>query len=248
MKLKWLIFSICLWVSALGVQAQTPPPLAILLEPTPTLRDSLSYYQQRVLRSYERWLSLIPNIGTFQYAGNIGMVSAGIGWDYGKQNRWETHAQMGFIPKGHNERAALTFTIRENLVPWSFGIGSRKWAATQPANQHIPWNKRAAVSIEPAVFSLFGNTIFNDEFWVKEPEKYNGGNYYRFSSKVRFHIGFGSRISLNIPEAKRFRTERISFYYELSTYDLAIISAIPNKDITLGDILCLGLGMQYKFF
>ncbi len=248
MKWKWLIFSICWWMVFTAGKAQTAPSYAAIDGKPLTTRDSLTYYQQRVLRSYERWNNLIPNISTLQLAGNIGVFSAGFGWDYGKHDRWETVLQFGLVPKDHNERAAFTFTARECLIPWSVGLGYRRWAAPQASDTHIPWNKRAAFSFEPAVFSFFANTIFNDEFWVKEPEKYNGGDYYRFSSKVRFHLGIGSRISLNIPEAKRRHYDRISLYYELSSYDLAIISAIPNKDITLGDILCLGLGIQYKFF
>ena len=248
MKLRLLIFSICYWFAVAGLKAQDATPVASMLKAPTSMRDSLDYYHKRVLRTYERWISLIPNIGTVQVAGNIGVLSVGAGWDYGKNDRWETHAQFGLVPKDHNERAAFTFTLRENLVPWSFGLGHRRWAAPQSADTHIAWNRRAAFSFEPAVFSFFANTIFNDEFWVKEPEKYNSGNYYRFSSKVRLHLGFGSRISLNIPEEKRRRYDRVSFYYELSSYDLAIISAVPNKDITLGDILCLGFGIQYKFF
>lgn len=204
-----------------------------------------SVYDINVERAKERWIRILPNIGTLQYAGNIGYFSMGIGWDYGKHDRWETHIQTGFLPKMEAERAAFTFTLRENLVPWSFGLGRRSWAETRDGRA---WNRRAICSFEPAVFSMFLNTIFNDEFWVKEPEKYNGGDYYRFSSKVRTHIGFGSRLSLNIPRARQKHFERISLYYEISSYDLAIISSVPNKSITMDDILCLGFGLQYKFF
>lgn len=207
----------------------------------------------RMERMQEHWLQLIPNIATVQYAGNIGLISAGIGWDYGKHDRWETHMQVAFLPKYHSAKASATFTLRENLIPWSLGLGKRKWArpsdATELATDRtLTWSRRALFSFEPAVFSMFMNTIFDDEFWVAEPEKYNGGDYYRFSSKVRTHIGFGSRISINTPSKWRRRYDRISLYYELSTYDLAIISAIPNEKISLGDILRLGIGIQYKFF
>lgn len=204
-----------------------------------------SEYDLNVERAKEKWLKVIPNIGTIQYAGNIGAISAGIGWDYGKHDRWETHIQAGFVPKMKSERAAMTFTLRENLVPWSFGLGRRSWAEKCNDRQ---WNRRAICSLEPAVFSFFMNTIFNDEFWVREPEKYNGGDYYNFSSKVRTHIAISSRLSLNIPRDRQKHFERISVYYEISTYDLAIISAIPNKTITIDDILCAGVGIQYKFF
>ena len=218
-----------------------------------TIEQSASRHERNVAQWQRRWLSLIPNIGTVQYAGNIGMGSIGFGWDYGKNDRWETLVLLGFVPKYHTEQGNVTFTLRENLVPWSIGLGTRRWA--QPHNatytgstRPLPWNRRAFASFEPMVFTTSLSTIFNNQFWVKEPEKYNGGDYYRFSSKVRLHLGVGSRLRLNIPNPQRRHFDRISFYYELSTYDLAIISAVPNEKLTLGDILCLGIGLQYKFF
>ncbi|MDO4497096.1 MAG: hypothetical protein Q4B58_04575 [Bacteroidales bacterium] len=226
MMLKRLIFSLLCLVT-FAVSAQT------------------TGHDLRVEQVKQRWLNAIPCIGTLQYAGDIGFLSLGLGWDYGKNDRWETHLQIGFLPKLETETEALTFTLRESFVPWSLGLGKRAWVDNRKSGS---WNRRAVFSFEPAVFSLFINSIFNDEFWVKEPDKYNDGDYYRFSSKMRIHLGIGSRISLNVPHEKRTHFERVSFYYEVSTYDLAIISAIPNKAITLGDILCLGIGLQYKFF
>ncbi|MCR5394241.1 MAG: hypothetical protein K6E86_02470 [Bacteroidales bacterium] len=210
-------------------------------------------HEREVARMYRRWLSIIPNLGVFQYAGNIGAGSIGLGWDYGKHERWETLVLVGYVPRHHNQKGDVTFTLRENLVPWSLGLGTRRWAQPVTATytygrERLPWNRRAFASFEPAVFTVSLSTIFDDQFWVKEPEKYNGGDYYRFSSKVRLHLGFGSRLSLNVPREHRKHSDRLSIYYELSTYDLAIISAIPSKKITLGDILCLGVGVQLKFF
>lgn len=210
-------------------------------------------YEQRISRIQQRWMSLIPSLGRIQYAGNIGWISIGFGWDYGRNEQWETLIQLGYLPKFKSDANDLTFTLRENYIPWSIGLGRRSWA--QPHNatgtlSHAPlnWNRRAVASFEPLVFTMALNTIFDDEFWIHEPNKYNGGDYYRFSSKIRIHLGIGSRLSFNIPKEKRRRFDRVSLYYDLSTYDLAIITAVPNEKITLGDILCLGIGVQYKFF
>ena len=236
MKWKWLISNLLLASWAITLSANDG-------------RD----YEQRVEQIHQRWMAMIPNLGIVQYAGNIGMCSTGIGWSYGKDERWESLVLVGYVPKHHTQKSNITFTLRENLIPWSLGLGKRQWARPDSTTYmgetiYIPWNRRAFASFEPVVFTASLSTIFNDQFWVKEPEKYNGGDYYRFSSKVRLHLGLGSRLSLNVPQERRRHFDRISLYYELSTYDLAIISAIPNKKLSLGDILCLGLGVQYKFF
>jgi len=233
MRLRLLIFNLLLMVGCCPLWAEQ------------------TAHEQRVANAQAKWARLIPNIGCLQYAGDIGLVSAGFGWDYGKNDRWETTIHAGFVPKYNADNWDLTFTLRENFIPWSIGLGPRRWAdktGKSTSGEKLDWNRRAFASFDPFYCSFFVNTIFDDEFWVHEPNKYNGGDYYRFSSKVRFHFGIGSRFSLNIPQAQRRRFDKISVYGLLSTYDLAVISAIPNEKITLSDILCLGIGVQYKFF
>lgn len=186
-------------------------------------------YAAYVQRAHRRWLRLIPNLGILQYAGDIGMISAGLGWDYGRHDRWETQFLVGYLPKFHAKENDITLTLKENLVPWSITCGSH------------------GLTVQPAVFTLFVNSVLDDEFWTEEPDRYPSG-YYGFSSRIRWSLGFGGRISLDIPEAKRHHADRISLYYELSTCDLYIVSAVPNDRLNFGDILRLGLGVQYRFF
>lgn len=185
-------------------------------------------YEERLEHAQDRWMNLIPNLFIGQYAGNIGYFSSGIGWDYGKHKRWETHLLLGFIPKYVMDEDMLTFTIRENYIPWNIGCNG-------------------IISFTPLVASFSLNTVFNNEFWFTESERYPG-DYYRFSSKLRAQIGIGSRINLHFTNYNRKMTDRLSFYYDLSSYDLAIISYVPNRSLKLKDILALGIGIQYKFF
>lgn len=186
-------------------------------------------YDQRVEHAYDKWMKAIPNLFLSQYAGNIGFLSFGIGWDYGKQDQWETHLLLGFIPHFVMADDMPTFTLRESYAPWTLGCNG-------------------IISITPLVTSFSVNTVFNNEFWFTESERYPG-DYYRFSSKLRAQIGIGSRINLHFTNYKRKDTDRLSLYYEISTYDLALISYFPNhSSFKLSDILALGIGLQYKFF
>lgn len=186
-------------------------------------------YEQRVEHAYNKWMKIIPNLFLTQYAGNIGFLSTGIGWDYGKHDQWETHMLLGFIPHYVMADDMPTFTLRECYLPWTFECND-------------------IFSISPLVASFSINTVFNSEFWFTESERYPG-DYYRFSSKLRAQIGIGSRINLNLSKNKQTELDRLSFYYEISTYDLALISYVPNlSSFRLSDILALGIGFQYKFF
>lgn len=219
---RWLVLAIML-LSMSNIYAQEATT-----EPFNTINRAKKGYDVRLEHARSHWMKAIPNLYLLQYAGNIGFLSGGIGWDYGKREQWETHMLIGYLPEMVMDQWMVTMTIRESFVPWEVRC-----------NNFITWN--------PTLFNLSINTVFNSEFWITEKEKYPG-DYYRFSSKIRAQIGLGGRVNLHFTNYNRRLTDRISFYYELSTYDLALISYIPNKAIKLSDILALGFGVQYKFF
>ena len=48
--------------------------------------------------------TLIPTQGVIQNAGNMGLVSCGVGWDYGRRSQWETHLLLGYVPKHKSKK------------------------------------------------------------------------------------------------------------------------------------------------
>ena len=79
----------------------------------------MTKYDRRIHRHREHWAELIPTQFILQYAGNMGLMSVGIGWDYGKHKQWETNLLFGYLPKISSHRGKLTMTIKENFLPWS---------------------------------------------------------------------------------------------------------------------------------
>ena len=63
-----------------------------------------SRYDKRVHRYRKHWESLIPTHTKLQFAGNMGLLSLGTGWDYGKRNQWETDIFFGILPKYDSKR------------------------------------------------------------------------------------------------------------------------------------------------
>ena len=76
-------------------------------------------YDKRVHRYRCHWEKLIPTHTKIQFAGNMGLLSFGTGWDYGKKNQWETDIFLGFIPKYQSKRTKITMTLKQNYMPWS---------------------------------------------------------------------------------------------------------------------------------
>ncbi|MBR3732921.1 MAG: hypothetical protein IKN22_00125 [Bacteroidaceae bacterium] len=197
---------------------------------TKPAKGSPEYYEYRMERYNQFWRSLIPNQARVQYAGSVGAANIGLGWHYGGRDKrlWETDFMFGFVPKSSAPEAHLTFTIRQSYIP--FRLRMTDWLAYEPLST-----------------GLIFNTIFGEQFWVNEPSRYPN-KYYGFSSAVRFHAFLGQRLRYEIPQRKRKFVKAISFCYELSASDLYLVSYVPNKNISLRDILSLSVGVKVDAF
>ena len=87
--MKSLIFSLLMLVFSLGANAQVRPHEWLRQIRDSVNRDtSLTSYEKKVIKRYLRWSRLIPSQTILQTAGNMGAVSVGLGWDYGKREQW----------------------------------------------------------------------------------------------------------------------------------------------------------------
>ena len=143
----------------------------------------LSPYDRRVMNYRKHWDVLIPTSGVIQVCGNMGIVSMGIGWAYGKRRQWETQLLLGYIPKFDSDDEKWTLTLKQNFIPWKKPMG-KGW------------------TFEPLECSLYFNTVFGHDFWTKQPTKYESG-YYPFSTRIRPNLAFGERFKYDIPHNKR---------------------------------------------
>lgn len=194
----------------------------VLLE----MPSHVSKYDKRQHRYRKSWAMLIPTQTVVQYAGNMGFISMGIGWDYGKHRQWETQWMLGFLPKFNSKTAKVTMTVKENYIPWSFELGE-------------------GFSLEPLTCGLYVNTIFGHEFWAQQPVRYPN-KYYLVSTKIRPSIFVGQRVTKQIPENKRKFMKSVTFYYEMSTTDTYLLMRLRNSSIKFEDFVSLSLGLKMQ--
>lgn len=187
-----------------------------------------SKYHKRIHRYRTNWERLIPTHTKLQFAGNMGLFSIGSGWDYGKRNQWETDIFLGFLPKYDSQDNKITMTLKQNYMPWSLELGR-------------------GFSTEPLSCGLYFNTVFGDDFWVQEPDRYPKG-YYGFSSKIRANIFLGQRVTYEIASRHRIRAKAITLFYEISSSDLYIVSAFTNSYLRPKDYLSLSFGIKLQLF
>lgn len=199
------------------------------------LNERIANYEKRLARRNKIWLSLLPSFYRLQYAGSIGLINAGAGWHYGKRHQWETDFMFGYVPRYCKDDAFATFTLRQTYVPWTKPLYTFKSEK----------GKGAYFSWQPLSCGLFLNSVLQSDYWTKEPERYPDRDYYRFSSKIRFHLFVGQRYTFHIPKEHRYLIKNISAVWELSSCDLYIVSKFVNGTLPLKDILSLSLGLKF---
>ena len=191
--------------------------------------DSLemSRYERRMKRYRSFWQSLQPSQFIMQNAGNMGLLSFGLGWNYGKRNQWETHLLFGWIPKYKGHSVRMTMTLKETFIPWNKRLGEE-------------WR------LEPLTVGLYANTVFGKAFWRSQPSRYPDKYYQFLSTRVRLNIFMGQRITVIIPNNKRKFIKSMTAFYELSTCDLYIRCMFQDSSVKLKDIVGLSLGLKMQ--
>ena len=184
-------------------------------------------YDKRVHRYRKRWEALIPTQSVVQFAGNMGFLSFGVGWSYGKRNQWETNQLIGFIPKFKSSRAKVTMTIKENYIPWSVYVGK-------------------GVQIEPLRTGLYLNAVFGSEFWNEQPSRYPNDYYEFLSTKFRLNIFAGQGVTKIVPMNHLRFVKSVTAFYELGTCDLYIRAKYQDHSVKFWDLMGLSLGLKFQ--
>lgn len=184
-------------------------------------------YDRRIRKYRKHWQGLIPTQVIIQNAGNMGFLSAGIGWNYGKHSQWETNLLFGFLPEYKSNRGKVTMTLKQNYIPWSIYL-------------------KDGWSIEPLSCGLYFNTVFGSEFWSRQPGRYPDKYYEFLSTKIRANVFLGQRITKIIPHNKRKKIKSITAFYEVSTCDLYIRSMVLDDYLSIWDIIGLSIGIKIQ--
>lgn len=71
-------------------------------------------WDKRIHLRYEGWERMKPTHVKMQYAGGMGVLSTGVGWDYGKRRQWETDVLLGYLPAKYASDFLLTLTVKQN--------------------------------------------------------------------------------------------------------------------------------------
>ncbi len=187
-------------------------------------------YDKTIKQYRSSWNKLIPSYSKIQIAGGIGRIATGPGWNYGRKSQWETDFLIGYLPKYESKEWKITLTLKQNYIPWQIPLGN------------------TPLTFSPLSCGIYGCLLIGGDFWIKEPLRYPDRSYYRFPTRIRGHIFFGERFTLNIKHGMSRAHKSIAFYYEMCTHDLALMSLCTNKYLSLKDAVSLAFGVKLQFF
>ncbi len=147
--MKWCIFELCCMCRFLLLVVLTGSISTESYAGNNKKRYWEEKHERKIQHYQQGWSRLIPQYEKIHYAGSMGLISLGIGWDYGKKSQWETDFFLGYLPRFEGQKGHVTVTLKENYIPWSIGIKEERW------------------KFDPFTVSLYMNKIFGDEFWTR---------------------------------------------------------------------------------
>ncbi|WP_304065931.1 hypothetical protein [Pedobacter glucosidilyticus] len=172
---------------------------------------------------------LIPKSVITQYAGSIGYLSAGVGYNLNKSGNSTLDIHYGHVPASKGG---------------SLHIVTAKFAY-RPF--HVKINQHTTLSpLNPGFFLSYHAGSNFDSTW--DDNNYPKG-YYWWSTAFRPHLSLSTELSLKSEKKlKSIGIKKLSFYSEFNTNELYFVSLFQNSTyLKLHDIFKLGFGSRIYF-
>ncbi|MFD2513541.1 hypothetical protein ACFSRY_06665 [Pontibacter locisalis] len=167
-----------------------------------------------------------PDGVTLQFAGNIGMFSAGPNYSFFNR-KLDAELLYGFVPKLDAEEMLHLLTVRTRYKPFRRIALSEKYTVT------------------PLRVGLGLSYYFRDQFSTSWDSSYPTKDYYWWTSSLRITGGLGAEVNRSITNGGLIK--EITLYSEIGTYDLIVTSAVKDKTLTALDIMSFSVGVSAGF-
>ena len=176
-------------------------------------------FAQEVITKHSVINKLIPDYCQLQFAGNIGFISGGIGYNF-LNNNLESGVLYGYVPKSIGDVEIHHLTLKNTFT-------IKKWKLSQSINIYAT----TGFSIS---FNLFGNTF------LKLPYQYPDGYYG--PNAVHGILFFGTKISGKNLQPNFLN--KINLFYELVIMDNDLWYGIKSRYTSFTEQWSLAVGIN----
>ena len=171
--------------------------------------------------SVRHWL--LPDHLKVQFAGGIGMVSIGAGYNNKKQ--WlEGDIYYGYVPQSIGGLTIHSITGKMTISPVK--IESKNFQT------------------KPFSIGVLVNYTFGKQYFGFTPANYPF-EYYGFPTSLHAGAFIGGQVSKKL---RKKNLKQIGLYYEVISFDSELVSYIGNKNsLKISDIITIGTGVKLEF-
>jgi hypothetical protein len=167
----------------------------------------------------------VPDHAKVQLAGQIGLVSEGVGYQVAGQ-RLHLDLLFGWVPAsvaGGDDIYCLTGKITH--VPWRLRAGTR-------------WR------LEPVRTAAQLTYTFGSQYFTRPPDRYPSG-YYDLPTAWHMGVALGGAVTR---PPRRDREREVGFYWEFVALPLQVRDWWRNRDvIDLSDVVSVAVGVTLGF-
>jgi hypothetical protein len=167
---------------------------------------------------------LVPDFATLQYAGSIGFLSVGAGYNVFGKHALSFH--YGYVPKSKGgELNIFASKLVFNLL--TFRTSDR-------------------ITIEALNAGLMLSYHFGSEFRSRWPGQRYPEGYYWWKTSLKAHLLVQSAVTFQLD--KKSRIHSLTGFIEFNTNELYLISLVQNRrSLRPADIIKLGYGLRATF-
>lgn len=166
----------------------------------------------------------VPNHVKAQFAGSIGLVSAGAGYTI-FNDKTDLDFYVGYVPQKFSNDNVFTVNLKLTHPLWRI--------------EPDPNWKIAVITT-----GIYLSYTFGKEFSTDLPEWYPNG-YYWWKEALRPNIFIGGNAQRRIRNNKNLSA--VGLYYEIGTNDLKLVSYVQNTGyLSIWDILHAGVGIKLQ--
>ncbi|WP_036821295.1 hypothetical protein [Polaribacter sp. Hel1_85] len=182
---------------------------------------SNSYAQETISVKEKSWY--VPDYVKTQFAGNIGLISVGVGYQLFNEVLY-SELLYGFVPESASKADNIHLITIKNTFPI--------------------FRKEIGENLTISPIAGFTTTLdIGTNSFTTLPSKYPDGYY--FPTAVHFTLFGGALIHKDFKKPKIFKG--VDFYLEFGTVETYLWYAITLKEVDLIDVFSADIGVNFYF-